>query len=459
MIRVVDSRNRVSTCFTSCSATAVVPFCLIVISFLIGLLPTPLSSVASAQQVESTDAEAIANGESTEADSTPETTSESSVASPSATAAPFNSSTVVITPFEFAEMEEALADPVSSADSESRRNNDEEEQAWELAAESDLNDELSSSSAEIDLDTVIDASVLGEDEIWLVSSRGIGCPGCDDSGLSFQQRRDCTWVGAARADFDRSLEASMQTVVFVHGNRTDLSYAVRRGLQAYQSFISQAPRIAPIRFVIWAWPSEQESLGLRDFREKADRADLEGCLFGTFLSRLPSDQQLNLIAYSYGSRIVLGGVSMLTGNSLLGRTVSLPEGYSPPPMRVTLIAAAAPPGSLLPGARYAPAYSLIDRLVLINNREDRALKLYRLVDRATSSIAMGSQGFATGRLPDSGLRVAQWDVSRHVGPQHKIDLYFGSSVVGRLVRDQVAWVANDRADTPSADSGSSSGRR
>lgn len=327
----------------------------------------------------------------------------------------------------------------------------------ELSTDGLLVDELNGESEAIGVEA--DCLASEQDEIWLVSSRSIGCPACDDSGLRYQERRDCTWVTSDRTRFDQSLQATMQTVVFVHGNRTDLNYAVRRGLQAYRSFISESPRIAPIRFVIWAWPSEQESVGLRDFRMKADRADLEGCLFGTFLSRLPADQQLNLIAYSYGSRIVLGGVSMLSGHELWGRRVSLPEGYTPPPLRVTLIAAAAPPSSLLPGAHYAPAYGLIDRLVLINNREDRALKLYRIVDRTTSSVAMGSLGLSTRRLPDAGARVAQWDVSRHVGPQHKIDLYFGSSVVGRLVRDQVAWVTHDGSDSETVGLGGSSGRR
>ncbi|MCA9104904.1 MAG: alpha/beta hydrolase [Planctomycetales bacterium] len=297
------------------------------------------------------------------------------------------------------------------------------------------------------------------DEIWLVSSRGIACPGCDVGGLTYQRRLDDCWVSMRRDDFDHSLESPKPTVIFVHGNRTDLSYAVRRGMQAYRSFVASSPAPEGVRFVIWAWPSEQVSVGIRDFRLKADRADLEGCLFGTFLSRLPADQQLNLIGYSYGSRIVLGGVSMLSGESLWGRHVSLPSGYAPPPMRVTLIAAAAPPSSLLPGQRYAPAYPLIERLVLINNREDRALKLYRFVDRATSNVAMGSLGLAAHRLDDAGQRLAQWDVSRHVGPQHKIDLYFASSVVGRLVREQVGWVTDDEANRSTVDSGSASGRR
>ena len=293
------------------------------------------------------------------------------------------------------------------------------------------------------------------DELWLVSSRDIGCPGCDLSGLRYRRREGNRWELRERELFEDPAIADRPTVVFVHGNRTDLSYAIRRGSQAYRAFVAADPSIGPVRFVVWAWPSERDSIGVRDFRLKAHRADLEGCLFGTFLSRLPSHQPLNLIGYSYGSRIVLGGITMLTGRPLHGRQVELPSDYVPPPIRVTLIAAATAPSSLLPGQLYGAAYELIDRLLLINNSDDRALRLYRFVDRAASMPALGSSGLAVRRLVDGGERVEQRDVAAQVGTQHKIDLYFGSPTVGRLVREQVAWIAHEVRHVSSAGAGGS----
>ncbi len=293
------------------------------------------------------------------------------------------------------------------------------------------------------------------DELWLVSSRDIGCPGCDLAGLRYRRREGDRWELRDRGLFEEPAIADRPTVVFVHGNRTDLSYAIRRGNQAYRAFVAADPTIGPVRFVVWAWPSERDSIGVRDFRLKAHRADLEGCLFGTFLARLPSHQPLNLIGYSYGSRIVLGGITMLTGRPLHGRQVELPPDYVPPPIRVTLIAAATAPSSLLPGQLYGSAYELIDRLLLINNSDDRALRLYRFVDRAASMPALGSSGLAVRRLVDGGLRVEQRDVAAQVGSQHKIDLYFGSPTVGRLVREQVAWIAHEVRHVSSAGAGGS----
>ena len=305
------------------------------------------------------------------------------------------------------------------------------------------------SSSETELELAEDGLPLAhrDDQVWLISSRSISCPTCDDSGLRFYRRIGCGWESVDRAAFDESLMTPLDNVVFVHGNRTDFSYATRRGMQAYRAFVSQQSSDRPaVRFMAWAWPSEREAVGVRDFRAKADRADLEGCLFGAFLRKLPADQRLNLIGYSFGSRIVMGGVALLSGESLSGRCLELPEDYQPPALRVTLIAAATSPFSLLPGQPYHAGYPLAERWVLINNREDRVLRMYRFVDRSSSSAAMGSIGMPTRRLPDQGARVAQWDVARSIGPQHKIDLYFASGSVGRLVREQLAWISHEHDD-------------
>ena len=293
-------------------------------------------------------------------------------------------------------------------------------------------------------------------EVWLVSSRQVSCPSDNLTGLKYFRRIQNQWVETSAEEFDRTPNRPRLNVVFVHGNRTDFKWASRRGLQAYDSFVdSQNPGV-PTRYVIWAWPSDQVSGLVTDFRIKARRANREGLLFGTFLANLPSDERVSLVGYSYGSRIVLGGLELLSGEKLFGHQLGLPENYEPPEFRVTLIAAATGNGSLTPKATYGHAYPMMDRLLLVNNTADRALKFYKFLDRQRRISALGRGIAGRSLLEDGGERVEQFDFAKEIGHEHSLTGYFCSGRIRNLLKQQVFWMDDNGEITEAVDSGSSS---
>jgi hypothetical protein len=293
-------------------------------------------------------------------------------------------------------------------------------------------------------------------EVWLVSSRQVSCPSENLTGLKYYRLLENQWIETPAEEFDRTSNQSRLNVFFVHGNRTDFKWASRRGLQAYDSFVASQNPGVPTRYIIWAWPSDQVSGLVTDFRIKAQRANREGHLFGNFLAGLPKDERMSLIGYSYGSRIILGGLQLLSGEKLFGRQLELPENYEPPEFRVTLIAAATGNGSLTPQATYGQAYPMMDRLLLVNNTADRALKLYKFLDRQRQISALGRGIAGRSLLEDGGERVEQFDFAKEIGHEHSLTGYFCSSRIRNLLKQQVFWMDDHGEITEAVDSGSTS---
>ncbi len=294
------------------------------------------------------------------------------------------------------------------------------------------------------------------EEIWLVSSRHVKCPSGKLEGLRYYRRSDNDWVTRSEKEFYASAKIPKLNVVFVHGNRTDFTWASRRGLQAHQNFVASQNPGVPTRYIIWSWPSDQAGGPVSDFRIKAQRASREGQLFGAFLAKMPNENRVSLMGYSYGSRIVLGGLQSLSGGSLLGERLSLPEAYEPPPLRVTLIAAATSSDSLNPQSTYGNAYPMMDRLLLLNNTADRALKLYKFLDRQRRISPMGRGIAGRSLLEDEGERVEQFDFAKTIGHKHGLSGYFCSPKIRRLLKQQLFWMDDDGAITETVDSRSAS---
>ena len=132
-------------------------------------------------------------------------------------------------------------------------------------------------------------------EIWLVSSRHVKCPSGKLEGLRYYRRSDDDWVTRSEEEFYASANQPKLNVVFVHGNRTDFTWASRRGLQAHQNFIASQNPGVPTRYIIWSWPSDQAGGPVSDFRIKAQRASREGQLFGAFLAKIPNENRVSLL--------------------------------------------------------------------------------------------------------------------------------------------------------------------
>jgi len=266
-----------------------------------------------------------------------------------------------------------------------------------------------------------------QDEIVLVNTRPLGCR-CDPeimaTGLHVEQYT-CIDETGSRCWNATSLESfitadpSVTTIVFVHGNKIAPGEDKQRGLDVYRRLLRHESDSGPIRFVIFSWPSSKIQGLLKDYKIKAARTRPVGWQLAWLIDQLPGETPVGLVGYSYGARVVTGALHILGGGDLHG--LSLPERIHPnrAPLRVGLLGAALHAHWLGPGQYHGLAMSQIDRLLLLNNRKDLAMKFYYLSSSHGHPQALGLKG-PTYIGPEAS-KICKRDLSRAIGNEH--DLY------------------------------------
>src|SRR5262245_50072027 len=129
--------------------------------------------------------------------------------------------------------------------------------------------------------------VREQDEVWLVSTRGLGCPsGKEEPAWQLWQYEKGTWQPRTAEDFFSPDRPDLVTPFYIHGNRIDPDLASSDGLAAYFQLAGKFDDEPPVRFVIWSWPSGQIKGPLNDIRAKAARCDVEAYYLARFLARM-----------------------------------------------------------------------------------------------------------------------------------------------------------------------------
>ncbi|MGI9457878.1 MAG: hypothetical protein ACR2NU_15035, partial [Aeoliella sp.] len=208
------------------------------------------------------------------------------------------------------------------------------------------------------------------------------------------------------------------TVVYVHGNKINHCETRRRSMDVYHALVARACDERPIRFVIWSWPADEMKGFLRDFRVKATRTRPIGWQLAWGLNQFPPESPVSILGYSYGARIIGGTAHLLAGGDLSG--LALPNPVPRPPMRVAFIAAATHAEWFGPGRYHGLAMTQIDRLFLVNNQSDPAMRFYKYTSKNCSPQALGLKG-PTCIAPADRCRVRYIDATDCIGRTH--DLY------------------------------------
>ena len=114
---------------------------------------------------------------------------------------------------------------------------------------------------------------------------------------------------------------------------------------------------------------------------------------------------------------------------MCGMRLALPNPASKRTVRVVLLAAAEDCYTLFPGQANGNALAVIDRMLMLNNSCDQALRLYPHLDRCNPCQALGYVGLG-GNHPN----VAQFDVCCSVGKKHDWRLYFCNECLVAMMR-------------------------
>jgi hypothetical protein len=280
----------------------------------------------------------------------------------------------------------------------------------------------------------------GDDQILLLSTRGLGTR-CDAAamaaGLRCEQRdADGSWRRVAWNDVLRTCASDpLPTIIYVHGNRVASGEDKSHGLDFYRWLAARKTSDAPVRYVIWSWPSTQVPGRLKDYEVKAARTRPCGWQLAWAIDQWPTDAPLAVVGYSYGARVTTGALHVLGGGNLTG--LKLDERAHPdrPPLTVALVAAALDAHWLRPEGYHGRAISQCESLVLVNNTLDPAMRFYPVSPVGRRSSALGYAG-VPGRssLGDLAGRIHAYDMTNSVGRHHALAAYLTSAgMLGRAL--------------------------
>jgi hypothetical protein len=293
------------------------------------------------------------------------------------------------------------------------------------------------------------------DEILLISTRSLGVT-CDgekvDRGLECKRLMidadgHPTWVAHDWHNLQKS-DNVRPTVIYVHGNRVSVGMDETEGMAVYQSLITARAHQGPVRYIIWSWPSSQIPGLIKDYQVKAVRTNPVAWQLAWFLDKLPAETPLALMGYSYGARAVSGSMHLLAGGSL--GTLKLAERQIPerPPVRVALMAAAFDADWVLPGEMHHRAIQQVDRMVVITNRHDPAMRFFKLSTKNSRADALGLAGIPhKEKLGTAAKRIQYIDVSAEVGRSHVLYDYLADEPKMNRMWQQVL----DGSDEPMRD--------
>lgn len=272
---------------------------------------------------------------------------------------------------------------------------------------------------------------LRSDRIWLINTRSIShhtrYMNLCQPELAIERLDECGQRRASSLDeYLSSMDPTRPRIIYIHGNRRDACKAVTQGLYVYRQVARHRHGDQPFDWVIWSWPSDASAVLLADAREKAQRTDSQGLYVAWVLRQHQLHAQPTaLIGFSFGGRIVSGALHALAGGFLGGRSIGEPQ-VTGANIDVGLLAPAVDTTWMMPHGAHGLASLNMNRLVLLYNHRDIALRFFKLVSQEPGGQALGYSGprcFAP-RHDGTALPVRAFDCAQMVGNHHSEKLYY-----------------------------------
>ena len=287
----------------------------------------------------------------------------------------------------------------------------------------------------------------GQDDVWAVSTRRLPAvcrppatadvaverfaPGadpdrCDRPAASGSRR----WQ---RSDLESLLaEQGRPLVIFIHGNRYDHGDARRQGVLLATRMAQCCPETAPAQTVIFSWPSEQEGILLRDGRTKLERARADAHYLAWLLGQIDPSRPVAIVGYSFGAVVSLGALDDLATGRGVSQADGIPWTARAGRTHLVLVAPAVRCDCLASRGPHRQAALCLDRLTLVINSEDEALRFFPLLERDVRVQALGEVGMPRRWLP-AGVEFSSSNAAPVIGRQHSFLPYLGSNTLTRRI--------------------------
>lgn len=273
------------------------------------------------------------------------------------------------------------------------------------------------------------------DSVWEINSRQLPqCMPVDcHARLAVWQLEGSCWQSSAEEMLvERAMHEPMRTVIYVHGNWMPVNETRTRALMVYRMIAARSAE--PIRFIVFSWPSEQRERPARDVMTKKPLLATSSFYLASFVQRLPAEQPLSILGYSFGGAIVSGSLHLLAGGDLDGRCLC-DQTPRVQPIRVGLAAPAFDQFALGPSGRYSRALEMVDYLHNLYNSRDPILRRFRFFDRDNDPVAAGFAGLSAtlAVLPLEANEKIEQDDCCSVGRSHYEVAYFSCGGFQKLI--------------------------
>jgi esterase/lipase superfamily enzyme len=302
-------------------------------------------------------------------------------------------------------------------------------------------------SPSADTPVATDRASNGDDDVWVVSTRRLPDISRLPSHVTFDVERlvpDAACSRWIRSDLPSLMDDPQRPLlIFIHGNRYDSADAKSQGLLLARRLAACHPNAPAARTVIFSWPSSREGHLLRDSRAKYERSMTEGHYLAWLLGQVEPTRPVAIVAYSYGGLIALEALDHLVGAQRSGRDSLQPWIDRPARMHLVLVASAVRQDALAPCGEYRKVLRCIDRLTLLNNTRDQALRFFEFVDPDLGTEALGHENMPARWMPPE-VEFVQVDAAPIVGKSHRFPPYLDSpSLRKRLASGALDGLTDD----------------
>ncbi|MCH8961833.1 MAG: hypothetical protein IH820_11070, partial [Bacteroidetes bacterium] len=273
-------------------------------------------------------------------------------------------------------------------------------------------------------------------ELWVFNTRFV--PKCSNLDEGFKcikiQRYDpkcCRFVNETLESF-LAQEASMPTMIFVHGNSLKHKGAMRLCWKVYAKMPCCPGKK---RLVYWSWPSQRvyktEGLKIREMilknlRIKYIYAEYQGYYVAKLVQQMSLSERVMIAGHSYGAITSAAALHYLGGGRLRGLTL---EGGAPVEranLRGGMIAGAFDNDMLIPGRHFGQAFVAAEKIYVTRNIKDCTLKDWHKVSWRGCP-AIGSTGVNARRLGQYRHKLCQQTMTIDVGKLHYLNPHLKST--------------------------------
>lgn len=269
-------------------------------------------------------------------------------------------------------------------------------------------------------------TLFARQDIWLIDTHPAPWHRASEEGykrITYYQLVGNQWVRSDAETFFDTQEPEKPLVVFSPGYTSTIADTVQVGMDLVRLYRPEQN----CRTVFWCWPAEKIRCRLAlDIRDKISVAAASGDYMAMFLRRLKPESKICMIGFSFGNRIICDAVERLSDDR--------PDGMR---IHLVLTAAATDRVWLAAGSRHGNVPRLAEKILILYNPSDRALRFYPLL------YGNGSRPEALGRYgppmqlisPEFRDRIQAVNVHPYVGKYHRTIYHLQSPVFRRQMND------------------------